>query len=81
MGLAGLDSARRIEALVKTQGLPQSELGLQSALSAYENGKADFAMVLEAERQLRRARQDLLKAQADAQSRLAEIERIVGDEL
>jgi outer membrane protein TolC len=81
VGLAGLDSARRVEVLVKAQWLPQSELGLRSALSAYENGKADVAAVLEAERQLRRARQDLLKAQTDAQVRLAEIERIVGEEL
>ena len=81
MGLSALDGARRTEALVKTQLLPQSELGLQSALSAYEGGKADFATVLEAQRQLRRARQDLLKAQAEAQTRLAEIERIVGEDL
>jgi len=81
MGLAGLDSARRVEALLTTQLLPQSQLGLQSALSAYESGKADFATVLEAQRQLRRARQDLLKAQAEVQNRLAEIERIVGEEL
>lgn len=81
VNLAGLDAARRNEALLKTQLLPQSELGLQSALAAYENGKAEFAMLLEAQRQIRKARQDILKTQVEAQMRLAEIERIVGEDL
>jgi outer membrane protein TolC len=81
MNLAGMDAARRTEQLVKTQLLPQSELSLKSALSAYENGKADFALVLEAQRQIRKARQELLKAQVDAQLRLSDIERIVGEDL
>ena len=68
-------------ALVKTQLLPQSELSLQSALAAYENGKAEFAMLLEAQRQIRSARQELLKTQVEAQLRMAEIERILGEDL
>jgi cobalt-zinc-cadmium efflux system outer membrane protein len=81
VSLAGLEAARRNETLLRTQLLPQSELGLQSALSAYETGKADFAMLLEAQRQIRKARQDILKTQVEVQMRLAEIERIVGEEL
>ena len=81
VNLAGLDAARRNETLLKTQLLPQSELGLQSALAAYENGKAEFAMLLEAQRQIRKARLEVLKTQVEAQMRLAEIERIVGEEL
>jgi outer membrane protein TolC len=81
VNLAGLEAARRTETLVKTQLLPQSELGLQSALAAYENGKAEFAMLLEAQRQIRKARQELLKSQVDAQMRLADIERILGEDL
>ncbi|MFG5407238.1 TolC family protein [Piscinibacter sakaiensis] len=81
VNLAGLEAARRNETLLKTQLLPQSELGLQSALAAYENGKAEFAMLLEAQRQIRKARQEILKTQVEAQMRLAEIERIVGEEL
>jgi cobalt-zinc-cadmium efflux system outer membrane protein len=79
--LAGLDAARRTEALVKTQLLPQSELALQSALAAYENGKAEFSMLLEAQRQIRKARQEILKSQVEAQMRLADIERILGEDL
>ena len=81
VNLAGLEAARRNEMLLKTQLLPQSELGLQSALAAYENGKAEFSMVLEAQRQIRKARQEILKSQVEAQMRLADIERIVGEEL
>jgi cobalt-zinc-cadmium efflux system outer membrane protein len=79
--LAGLDAARRTEALVKTQLLPQSELALQSELAAYENGKADFSVLLEAQRGIRKARQEILKSQVEAQMRLADIERILGEDL
>ncbi|CAG0932877.1 hypothetical protein RHDC3_02358 [Rhodocyclaceae bacterium] len=79
--LAGLEAARRTDALVAAQLLPQSELGLRSALAAYENGKVDFATLLDAQRLIRKAQQDRLKAQAEAQMRLAEIERIVGEDL
>ena len=71
----------RTESLIKSQLLPQSELSLQSALAAYENGKVDFATLLEAQRQIRKARQELLKSQVEAQVRLADIERILGEEL
>ena len=79
--LAAFDGARRSATLVETQLLPQSELSLRSALAAYENGKVDFATLLDAQRQIRKAQMDRLKAQVEAQMRLAEIERIVGEDL
>ena len=79
--LAVFESARRTEVLVETQLLPQSDLSLRSALAAYENGRVDFATLLDAQRQIRRAQMDRLKAQVEAQMRLAEIERIVGEDL
>jgi len=79
--LAGLEVARRLESLVSSGLLPQAELNLNAALAAYENGRADFAAVLDAHRQLRRARGELVKARGDQQIRLAEIEKIVGEEL
>jgi outer membrane protein TolC len=79
--LAALAAARQTEALVATRSLPQSELALRSAIAAYENGKLDFTALLEAQRQIRKVRQDRLKAQAEAQIRLAEIERVVGEDL
>ncbi|HXD41403.1 MAG TPA: TolC family protein [Ramlibacter sp.] len=79
--LAALEAARSSEALVANQSLPQSELGLRSSIAAYENGKLDFTALLESHRQIRKTRQDRLKAQVEAQMRLAEIERIVGEDL
>ncbi len=79
--LAALEAARSTEALLANQSLPQSEVSLRSAIAAYENGKLDFTALLEAQRQIRKARQDRLKAQAEAQMRLAEIERLVGEDL
>jgi outer membrane protein TolC len=79
--LTALDAARRIDDLITTHLLPQASLTLQSALAAYENGRVDFATLLEAQRQIRKAKQDREKANAEAQMRLAEIERLVGEDL
>ena len=79
--VAGLKAAQKIETLTTTSLLPQSEATLQSALAGYENGKVDFATLLDAQRQIRKSRQDRLKAQAEAQARLAAIERLLGEDL
>jgi outer membrane protein TolC len=79
--LAALEAARRIDDLITTHLLPQASLTLQSALAAYENGRVDFATLLEAQRQIRKAKQDREKANAEAQMRLAEIERLLGEDL
>ena len=79
--LSALDAARRTETTIATSLQPQAELTYKAALASYENGKVDFATLLDAQRQIRLARQTRIKAQADAQMRLADIERLVGDEL
>ena len=79
--VAALEAARRTESLVQSQLLPQAMVSLRSAQAAYENGKLEFAALLEAQRRIRKARQDLLKTQAEAQMRLADIERILGEDL
>ena len=79
--LAGLEAARRTELLTSSSLLPQAELTFQSALAAYETGRVDFSTLLEAQREIRRAKQARLKAQAEAQMRLAEIERLLGEDL
>jgi outer membrane protein TolC len=79
--LVGMRAAQRTEQLVKSSLLPQAELTFQAALAGYENGKLDFATLLEAQRQIRQARLGQLKAQFDAQMRLAEIEKLLGEEL
>lgn len=79
--LAGLEAARRTETLLTGSLIPQSELTFQAALAGYETGKVDFATLLDAQRQIRQAKQNQFKAQVDAQVRLAEIERLLGEEL
>ncbi len=79
--LSALDAARRTEVLIATRLLPQAQLTYQSALAGYETGKVDFAMLIEAQRQRLKARQQQLQAQTDMQLRLADIEKLLGEEL
>lgn len=78
---SALDSARHTETLTRTSLLPQSELSFKSALAGYETGKVDFATLLDAQRQIRNVKLSLLKSQGEMQLRLAEIERLLGEEL
>jgi outer membrane protein TolC len=79
--LAALEAARQVEALTQSSLLPQASLTLQAALAGYETGKVDFATVLEAQRQIRQAQLNLIRTRAEARMRLAEIERLLGEEL
>ncbi len=79
--LAGIEAAQRTEVLATTSLLPQAELTFNAALAGYENGKLDFATLLDAQRQIRQAKQNQIKAQAEAQMRLAEVEKLLGEDL
>ena len=79
--LLALESARQTEHLMRYSLMPQADLTWRAALAAYENGKADFATLLDALRQVRQASQSQLKAQVDAQLQLAEIERLIGEDV
>ena len=79
--LSGLDAARRTEMTTTTSLLPQAELTFKAALASYETGKVDFATMLDAQRQIFLAKQNQIKAQAEAQARLADIERLLGEDL
>jgi outer membrane protein TolC len=79
--LSALDSIRHTESLIATRLVPQAELTYQSALAGYETGKVDFAMLVEAQKQILKIRQQHLQAQTDMQLRLADIEKLFGEEL
>jgi outer membrane protein TolC len=79
--LSGLDAAQRTELLSSSSLLPQAKVTFESALTGYQNGRVDFATLLDAARQTLNAKLEVLKAQTDAQMRLAEIERLLGEEL
>lgn len=78
--LSALDAARRLVTILAHNLLPQAELALAAALAGYEGSRIDFVAVVEALRQLRKTRLDRLKAEAEAQLRLAQIERLLGVE-
>jgi cobalt-zinc-cadmium efflux system outer membrane protein len=79
--LSALDAARQTEHLMVYSLLPQTDLTWRAALAGYENGMADFATLLDSQRQIRQAKLSQLKAQVEAQMRLAEIERLLGEDL
>jgi outer membrane protein TolC len=79
--LIALEGARQTEQLMTYSLMPQADLTWRSALTAYENGKADFTTLLDAQRQIRQARQSQIKAQVEARMRLIEIERLLGEEI
>lgn len=79
--LSALESARRSESLIATRLLPQAELTYQSALAGYETGKVEFTVLIEAQKQILKARQQQLQVQNDMQLRLADIEKLLGEEL
>lgn len=79
--VASLEAARMTEEITRNRLLPQAELTFKSALAGYETGKVDFATLLDAQRQIRNAKLALLRAQASQQQRLADIERLLGEDL
>ena len=79
--LAGIEAARRTESLTASSLLPQAELSFRAALAGYETGEIDFATLLDAQRQILQARLGRLKAELEMQVRLAEIERLLGEDL
>lgn len=76
-----LEAARRSEKLMIDSSLPQARLGFESAVHAYELGKADFAAVLSAEQQWRKTHMAHLQVQLDQQMSLAELEKLLGGDL
>jgi cobalt-zinc-cadmium efflux system outer membrane protein len=79
--LAAIEAVQHSGMLVTTSLLPQADLTFRSALAGYDNGKVDFATLLDAQRQIRQMKQTRIKAELEAQMRLAEIEKLIGEDL
>lgn len=79
--LAGIDAARQTEVLITSHLLPQAELTFRTAIASYETGRVDFSTLIEAQRRIRQVKQRQIKVQKEGQTRLAEIERILGEDL
>jgi outer membrane protein TolC len=79
--LAAYKAAEKQEQLIANTLIPQAELTFHSALTGYEAGKVDFATLLDAQRSIKNAKQDRLKAQVEQELKITEIERMLGEEL
>jgi len=79
--LVAFEAAEKQRQLITHTLLPQAELTFRSALAGYENGKVDFATLLDAQRAIRLARQGQIRMRVEQEVRLAEIERMIGEDL
>lgn len=79
--LAALAAARRIGELTRKELIPKLDTAHKSTIALYRRDQGTLAAVLEAEHRIHQARLDLLRADTDAQSALAAIERLIGADL
>lgn len=79
--VASFIAARRTEALLRTELVPQYRRAYRSFLARYGQGRADLDAVLEIEHRLHQTELDRLQAETDAQTALAAIERLIGGPL
>jgi cobalt-zinc-cadmium efflux system outer membrane protein len=79
--LAELTAAQDTLRLLRDSSGVQARLSFQSASRGFEQGRVEAAMVIDALRQLRAVQADILNMEMEEQSRLAAIERILGEDL
>lgn len=73
--------ARRLAALYRRTLLPQAEAGSASALTGYRTGSVDFMALLDAQMALLRARQELVRFDAETGKAIAELEMLTASPL
>jgi outer membrane protein, heavy metal efflux system len=76
-----LDAARKGEKILRDINIPQSNVVLQSALASYQLGRTDLPSVLLAEHAVLQVTLDRIALLVEQQSRLAELERVIGGDL
>lgn len=76
-----VETSKKIIELYETGILPQARLSFESALINYQTGKVDFLTLLENERVLKKTRLEHLRALVDHRMRVAELERVVGEDI
>jgi outer membrane protein TolC len=64
--------------IIRERVVPATERALQAIRASYENNRSDFLALLNAERDLARARLDLYRAEVGYLQNLADLERAVG---
>ncbi len=79
--LVTLEAAKKSVSLYRTGLIPQAELSLKAAESAYQTGRLEFTGLLEAERALRQVRLGYYRALVALEQSLADLERAVGRDI
>jgi outer membrane protein TolC len=67
--------------LIQQQSLPLIEMAFKNALTAYQNGRLDYATLWQVRREVQRNKLDELDALTNQQFHIAEIERLLGEAL
>jgi len=76
--LAGLQETEHEIHIMRERVIPATERALQAVRTGYENSRADFLTLLNAERDLARARLDLYRAEASYLQNVADLDRATG---
>ena len=79
--LVTLAQAQRTADLIEKSLGPQSQTAYEAALIAYQRGRGDLGVVVEAAHQRLEIQLQLLHTQTDEQMALAAIERLIGEDL
>jgi outer membrane protein TolC len=65
--------------LIRQQSLPLIEMAYKNALTAYQNGRLDYATLWQVRREVQRNKLDELDALTNQQIHIAELERLLGE--
>jgi outer membrane protein TolC len=79
--LAELSATQDTLRLLRESSGVQARLAFQTALRGFEQGRSEAALVIDALRRLRAVQADVLNMEMEEQSRLAMIERLLGEDL
>jgi outer membrane protein TolC len=79
--LAELSAMQDTLRLLRESSAVQARLAFQTALRGFEQGRIETALAIDALRQLRAVQADVLNMEMEEQTRLAAIERILGEDL
>lgn len=79
--LAKVRASWEVAVLYRTTVLPQAEESVKAALAGYRTGRTSFLDLIDADRALREFQLAYWRALVERDSRLAEVEQVVGTEL
>lgn len=79
--LAKVRASWEVAVLYRTTVLPQAEQGVEAARAGYRTGRTSFLDLIDADRALREFQLAYWRALVDRESRVAELEQVVGAEL